>query len=72
METMESKDFDLVKAGAAVQKISDLQTAHRLEMLKAMKEARSVLTEDQFKQMKKTMHAMADGKMSGHMSKKHK
>ena len=72
MEIMEVKDFDLVKAGAAVQKISDLQTAHRLEMLKAMKEARSILTEEQFKKMKKMMHAMADGNMSRHMSKKHK
>jgi Spy/CpxP family protein refolding chaperone len=61
-EIMEVKDFDLDKATAAVKKIEDVKTAHRLEMLKLMKDARSILTEDQFKKMKKMMPMMMDGK----------
>ena len=55
MEIMEVKDFDLEKASAAVKKIADIKTAHHLEMLKAMKEMRAVLTDEQFKKMKKMM-----------------
>jgi len=55
MEIMEVKDFDLEKAGTAVKKISDIKTAHHLEMLKAMREVRPVLTDEQFRQMKKKM-----------------
>ncbi|MGB9082306.1 MAG: hypothetical protein WCD00_13490 [Desulfuromonadaceae bacterium] len=55
MEIMEVKDFDLEKASASVKKIADIKTAHHLEMLKHMKEMRSMLTDDQFKNMKKMM-----------------
>jgi Spy/CpxP family protein refolding chaperone len=55
MEIMEVKDFDLEKAGLAVKKIADIKTAHHLEMLKGMKEMRTILTDEQFKQMKKMM-----------------
>jgi periplasmic protein CpxP/Spy len=61
MEIMEVKDFDMEKAGAAVKKIADIKTAHHLEMLKSMKEVRAILTEEQFKKMRK-MHMMMDGK----------
>ena len=54
-EIMEVKDFDLEKAGFAVRKISEIKTAHHLEMLKAMKEMRTILTDEQFKKMKKLM-----------------
>ena len=63
-EIMELKDFDLDKARAAVKKIGDMKTAHHLEMLKAMKEMRSILTDEQFK----NMHKMCMMKMGG---KKH-
>jgi Spy/CpxP family protein refolding chaperone len=55
MEIMEVKDFDLEKASAAVKKIADIKTAHHLEMLKAMKEMRTIITDEQFKKMKKMM-----------------
>lgn len=55
MEIMEVKDFDLEKASAAVRKISDIKTTHHLEMLKSMKEARAIMTEEQFQKMKKLM-----------------
>ncbi|MDD2853564.1 MAG: hypothetical protein PHY09_16890 [Desulfuromonadaceae bacterium] len=55
MEIMEVKDFDLEKATAAVKKSAGIKTAHHLEMLKVMKEVRALLTEDQFKKMKKQM-----------------
>jgi Spy/CpxP family protein refolding chaperone len=55
MEIMEGKDFDLEKASAAVKKISGIKTAHHLEMLNAMKEMRTILTDEQFKKMKKMM-----------------
>ena len=54
-EIMEVKDFDLEKASSAVRKISEIKTAHHLEMLKAMKEMRTILTDEQFKKMKKMM-----------------
>ena len=56
MEIMEVKDFDLEKATAGVKKIEDIKTAQHLEMLKSMKEVRSILTDEQFKKMHKMMH----------------
>ena len=53
MEIMEVKDFDLDKATAAVKKIEDIKTARHLEMLKAMKDMRAILTDEQFKNMQK-------------------
>ena len=53
MEIMEVKDFDLDKASSAVKKIEDIKTARHLEMLKAMKDMRTILTDDQFKKMHK-------------------
>ena len=61
-EIMEVKDFDLAKAGSAVKKIEEIKTAHHLEMLKAMKEARTILTDEQFKKMKTMMPMKAGGK----------
>ena len=55
MEIMEVKDFDLEKGNSAVKKIAEIITAHHLEMLKAMKEMRAILTDEQFKKMKKMM-----------------
>ncbi|MDD2540259.1 MAG: hypothetical protein PHH28_04350 [Desulfuromonadaceae bacterium] len=52
---MEVKDFDLEKASAAVKKIEDIKTAHHVAILKDMKEMRAVLTDEQFKNMEKTM-----------------
>ena len=52
---MDVKDFDLEKADAQVKKIEDIRTAHHLDMLKTMKEVRSILTEEQFKKMKRMM-----------------
>jgi Spy/CpxP family protein refolding chaperone len=60
MDILEVKDFDLEKASAAVKNISDIKTAHHLEMLKAMKEMRTILTDEQFKKMKKMMPMKAD------------
>jgi len=58
METMEMKDFDLKQAGIGLQNIAGIKTAHNLEMLNAMKEMRTILTDDQFNKMNK----MATGK----------
>lgn len=69
MEIMDVKDFDIDKATVAVQKITDIKTAHHLEMLKSMKEVRSILTEDQFKKMKTMMPMMKDGKKHKKMMK---
>jgi len=55
MEIMDVKDFDLEKANSQVKKIAEIKTAHQLEMLKAMKEMRTILTDEQFKKMKKIM-----------------
>jgi Spy/CpxP family protein refolding chaperone len=62
MEIMEVKDFELERASAAVKKIADIKTAHHLEMLRAMKEIRTVLTDEQFKKMKKMMCMKMDEK----------
>ncbi len=55
MGIMDVKDFDLDKASAAVKKIEAIKTAFHLEMLKDMKEMRTILTDEQFKKMKKMM-----------------
>ncbi|MCX5848009.1 MAG: hypothetical protein NTW65_00970 [Deltaproteobacteria bacterium] len=55
MEIMELKDFDLEKASVAVKKIGDIKTAQHLEMLKAVKGMRAILTDEQFKNMHKRM-----------------
>lgn len=55
MEIVDVKDFDLDKADAAVRKIEGIKTAHHLDMLKAMQEMRTILTEEQFKKMKSMM-----------------
>jgi len=71
-EIMEVKDFDLEKANSAAKKIADIKTAHHLDMLKAMKEMRTILTDDQFKNMKKMMPMKMDEKKPGkQMMKKH-
>ena len=62
MDIMDVKDFDLEKASAAVKKIADIKTAHHLEMLNAMKEMRTILTDEQFKKMKKMMPMKMEGK----------
>jgi Spy/CpxP family protein refolding chaperone len=72
MEIMEVKDFDLEKAGSAVKKIADIKTAHHLDMLKGMKEMRTMLTDEQFKNMKKMMSMkMGEKKPVKQMMKKH-
>jgi Spy/CpxP family protein refolding chaperone len=52
METMEVKDFDLDRAIAEDKKIAGMKTAHHAEMLKLMKQARTLLTEEQFGKIK--------------------
>jgi len=65
MEIMEVKDFDLDKATTAVKKIEDIKTAQHLEMLKAMKDVRAILTDDQFKKMHKIMSMKMGEKKHG-------
>lgn len=72
MEIMEVKDFDLEKAGSAVKKIAEIKTAHHLEMLKAMKEMRTILTDEQFKKMKRMMSMKMGGKKPAKMMMKKK
>lgn len=55
MAIMDAKDFDIEKARSAEKKIAEIKTAHQLEMLKAMKEMRTILTDEQFKEMQKMM-----------------
>jgi Spy/CpxP family protein refolding chaperone len=69
MEIMEVKDFDLEKATAGVKKIEGIKTAHHLEMFKAMKEMRAVLTDEQFKKMKRMPREMGEKKPAGMMMK---
>jgi Spy/CpxP family protein refolding chaperone len=69
-DIVEVKDFDLEKAGSAVKKIEEIKTAHHLEMLKAMKEMRSILTDEQFKNMKKMHMEMDEKKPAKRMMKK--
>jgi Spy/CpxP family protein refolding chaperone len=60
MEIMEVKDFDLDKASAAIKKIDDMKTAQHLGMLKAMKDMRAILTDEQFKNMHKMCTMMGE------------
>lgn len=55
MDIMEVKDFDLEKAESAIKKIAEIKKAHHLEMVKKMKEMRTILTDEQFTKMKKMM-----------------
>ena len=66
-EIMDVKDFDLEKARAAVKKIGDMKTAHHLEMLKAKKDMRSILTDEQFKKMCRMMPMKMGAKKHGKM-----
>jgi Spy/CpxP family protein refolding chaperone len=70
MEIMEVKDFDLEKGTATVKKIADIKTAHRLEMLTHMKEMRTMLTDDQFRNMKKLMPLKGENRPARKMLKK--
>ncbi len=72
LEIMEAKDFNMEKAGAAERKIAEIKTAHNLEILKAIKEVRSVMTDEQFATMKKMgAQPMAEKKPHKKMMKKH-
>ena len=71
MEIMEVKDFDLEKAGSAVKKIAEIKTAHHLDMLKGMKEMRTMLTDEQYKNMKKMHMNTGEKKPAKRMMKKH-
>jgi Spy/CpxP family protein refolding chaperone len=64
-DIMDVRDFDLDKASAAVKKIADIKASHHLDMLKSMKEARSVLTDEQFGKMKELMAAKMKSRMPG-------
>ena len=69
-EIMEVKDFDLDKATSAVKKIEDIKTARHLDMLKAMKDMRAILTDEQFKNMRKMcMMKMGEEKHEKKMNK---
>jgi len=70
MEIMEVKNFDLEKAITAVKKCDEIKTAHHVDMLKSMKEVRTILTDDQFKNMKKMMPMKGHKKPAKHMIKK--
>lgn len=61
-EVMDVKDFDLTKAEQLSKKINELRLAHHSELLKLMKDVRSILSEEQFQKMKKM-------KMMGMMKK---
>lgn len=54
-EIMEPKDFDIEKAIAASKKTEAMKSAHHLEMLKTMKEVRSIFTDEQYKKLKTLM-----------------
>ena len=72
MDIMEVKDFDLEKANSAVKKIAEIKTAHHLEKLKAMKDMRTILTDEQYKKMKKLMSMkMGDHKRDEHKPARH-
>lgn len=55
VEIMEVKDFDLDKATVGIKKIEKIKTAHHFEMLKTMKEMRTIMTDGQFEKMKNMM-----------------
>ena len=58
---MEVKDFNLEKADDAAKKISGIETSKHLEMLKTLKEVRSILTDEQFKKIKEMKSKMMEG-----------
>lgn len=71
-EIMEPKDFDLEKAKLAAKKCEDIKAAHHIEMLTAMKEVRSVFTEEQYKKMRALMPMdMSAGKPAKGKMRKH-
>jgi Spy/CpxP family protein refolding chaperone len=71
-EIMEPKDFDIEKAKAAMKRAEEIKTAHHLDMLVAMKEVRSVFTEEQYKKLRALMHKdMGAGKPAKGMKHKH-
>ena len=71
-EIMEVKDFDLDRATSAVKKIEDIKTAQHLGMLRAMKDMRAILTDEQFRSMKKMMTVKKEMKKpADRMMKKH-
>jgi len=63
-EIMEVRDFDLEKAGSGVKRIEGIRTDHHLAMIRAMKEIRTLLTDEQFNKMKKMMSMKMAEKMS--------
>lgn len=69
-DIMEVKDFDLEKASAAARKIGEIQVAHHLEMLQAMKAMRAIITDEQFKKMKKMMPVKTGAKKPAKTIKK--
>ena len=69
-DIMEVKDFDLEKASAAARKIGEIQVAHHLEMLQAMKAMRAIITDEQFKNMKKMMPVKTGAKKPAKTIKK--
>ena len=71
MEIMEVKDFDLEKASSAAKKIAGIKTAHHLDMLKGMKEMRTMLTDEQFKNMQKMHMKTGEKRPAKRMMKKH-
>ena len=71
MEIMDEKDFDMDKARSSVEKIADIKKAFHLEMLKTMKDMRSVLTSEQYKKMKKMMPMKPVGKKTIKTKMKH-
>ncbi len=66
MSIMEPKDFDLDKAILATKKISELRANHHIEMLRAMKEVRDILTEEQYKKMRTMMSKIGMMDKSSH------
>ena len=70
MEIMEVKDFDLDKATSAVKKIENIKISQHLEMLKAMKDMRAILTDEQFKNMHKMCMMKMGEKKHGQMMNK--
>lgn len=69
MEIMEVRDFDLEKASAVVKKIADIKIAHHLALLKSMKEARAIFTDEQFKKIKQLQPMKKGGEMPAKKTK---
>lgn len=72
-EVMDVKDFDLAKAEQISKKIAELRLAYHSELLKLMKDVRSILSEEQFQKMKKMkMMGMMKKPAMKHGDKMHK